>query len=100
MTSRPEPHEPGVDSSRPRRVLRGFGRGLLLLVAVYLVVRAAVEPFVVNPFRPDSYRRDWGGPHYLGVLLVHCGPGLMIVILAARRWRDRHRRAVGPEGSR
>ncbi len=73
--------------SRPRRVLRKVGWGLLLFVAAYLVVRGVVELFIVNPFRPESYRHDWGGPHYLGVLLVHCGPGLIIAILAIRRYR-------------
>jgi hypothetical protein len=81
----------GAEQSRARRALRTVGRGLLLVIAAYLVVRAIVEPFLVNPSRPESYRQDWGGPHYLGVLLVHCGPGLIIAILAFRRYRRARR---------
>jgi hypothetical protein len=87
----------GVKRSRARRVLRKVGRGLLLLIAAYLVVRAIVEPFIVNPFRPESYRQDWGGPHFLGVLLVHCGPGLIIAILAFRQYRRARRGQASSE---
>jgi hypothetical protein len=38
---------------------------------------------------PSTYRNDWGGPSLLGVLLVHCGPGLVaavgIVMVLIRR---------------
>lgn len=73
------------------RWARATGRGLLVLIGVYLVLRALVEPFLINPFRPQSYRLDWGGPHYLGVLLVHCGPGIAMAGLALRRYRNRPR---------
>ena len=71
--------------SWPRRVRRAAGLALTALVAVYALLRAVVELFVVNMSQPQTYRHDWGGPHLSGVLLVHCGPGLVVVILAARR---------------
>ncbi|HEX5495002.1 MAG TPA: hypothetical protein VFX70_10555 [Mycobacteriales bacterium] len=30
---------------------------------------------------PTTYRKDWGGPHLLGVLAVHCGPGLVAAVV-------------------
>ncbi|MEP7019906.1 MAG: hypothetical protein ABI808_04595 [Pseudonocardiales bacterium] len=74
---------------RARRVIRWLGIAVLTLLAVYLVARAVVEVVTVNPNRPETYRQDWGGPHYLGVLLVHAGPGLLVVTLTAHRLRRR-----------
>lgn len=71
--------------SWPRRALRRLGSALLLVLALYLVARAVVEVATVNPTRPNTYQRDWGGPHYLGVLLVHVGPGAVVLALASRR---------------
>jgi hypothetical protein len=45
----------------------GFGLGL------FFIVRAVAEPFAI----------DWGGPSLLGVLLVHCGPGVMAAVAIA-----------------
>jgi hypothetical protein len=59
------------------------------LAGIFLAGRALVEPFSVDPFRSQTYRRDWGGPHYLGVIAVHSGPGLIIVI----SWVLRRRRS-------
>ncbi|BBH68725.1 hypothetical protein ACTI_54100 [Actinoplanes sp. OR16] len=83
-------------------------------VALYFVVRAVAEPFVIDVSDPATYRSDWGGPSLAGVLLVHCGPGVLAAILlglAFRRWWRRHltteadralpfRRKAGPAGSR
>ena len=69
-----------------RRVLVGLG----LVLAIYLVVRAIAEPFVIDVNDPDSYRSDWGGPSLIGVLAVHAGPALVIVI-AAVVWFVRRR---------
>lgn len=66
----------------PRRWGRRVGLGLLLMTAAFLVGRAAVEIITVNPTKPQTYQHDWGGPHYLGVLLVHAGPGVLILALA------------------
>jgi hypothetical protein len=78
-----------------RRALRVAGIGVLVLIGVFLVVRAVVEVAMVDPGNPASYRDDWGGPSYPGVLLVHAGPGLLVVVLAVlvlvRRRRDRGR---------
>ncbi|WP_019869538.1 hypothetical protein [Salinispora oceanensis] len=45
------------------------------VVAVYPIVRALVQPFVIDIGAPASCPR-LGGPTLAGVLLVHCGPGL------------------------
>jgi hypothetical protein len=51
-----------------------------------------VEVVAVDPDDPSSYRDDWGGPSYVGVLLVHAGPGLLVVVLVGLLlWRRRDR---------
>jgi hypothetical protein len=102
--TKPPPHGPAsadeLASRRPRGRVRGalrtIVRGIATVVAVYLVGRGIVEPFLINPFQPETYRHDWGGPHYLGVLLVHSGPGVVIVIIALRRRWRRHRHPGTP----
>jgi hypothetical protein len=77
-----------------RRALRLLGTALVVMLGVFLVVRAVVEVVAVDPDDPSSYRDDWGGPSYVGVLLVHAGPGLLVVVLVGLllwRWRDRGR---------
>lgn len=76
-----------TSSSRARRAIRKLGRALLLVVALYCVGRGLVEVTTVNPTRPETYRQDWGGPHYLGVMLVHAGPGILVVILTVLHLR-------------
>ncbi|TDC22170.1 CGP-CTERM sorting domain-containing protein [Micromonospora sp. 15K316] len=46
---------------------------------------------------PATYRNDWGGPSLAGVLLVHCGPGVVaaVVITAVLLRRRRAGRARG-----
>jgi hypothetical protein len=75
---------------RGRRVARWVGKWALLVIAAFLIVRALVQPFVINPSRPETYRLDWGGPHYLGVMLVHCLPGVIAAILLVRWYRRTH----------
>ncbi len=62
-----------------------------LLIALYFIVRAVIELFVVDFADPGSYQGAWGGPTLAGVLAVHCGPGLVcaviIVVLVVRRIR-------------
>lgn len=53
------------------------GSTLGLIIGLYFVVRAVVEPFVIDMSDPATYRNDWGGPSLFGVLAVHCGPGLL-----------------------
>ena len=62
---------------------------LAMALGVYLVIRAIAEPFVVDVFDPASYAADWGGPSLAGVLLVHCGPGVVSAVLL---WRAATRR--------
>jgi hypothetical protein len=61
------------------------------VIALYAVVRGAAELFLIDYGHPSSYREDWGGPSLLGVLAVHAGPGLA-VLLWAFAWLRRHRR--------
>jgi hypothetical protein len=52
-------------------IIVGFGLGL------FLIGRATAEPFIIDMTDPATYRDDWGGPSLLGVLAVHCLPGLV-----------------------
>jgi hypothetical protein len=47
------------------------------VLGLYLVARAIAEPFTIDMTDRATYRDDWGGPSLLGVLAVHCGPGLL-----------------------
>ncbi|BAL88661.1 hypothetical protein AMIS_34410 [Actinoplanes missouriensis 431] len=72
------------------------------LLALYFIGRAVAEPFLIDVGDPASYRRDWGGPSLAGVLLVHCGPGVIaavLLVVAARGWW-RARLAVEVDRSR
>ena len=70
-------------------------RALLILgaiVATFLIVRAIVEVLTLHHSDPSSYEHDWGGPSVIGVLLVHCLPGVIAavaVILVIRRSRPK-----------
>jgi hypothetical protein len=55
-----------------------------LIVGLYFVVRAVAEPFTIDMTDPATYRDDWGGPSLAGVLLVHCGPGVISAALIVR----------------
>jgi hypothetical protein len=73
----------------------GFGIGL------YFVVRALVEPFVIDVTDPATYAKDWGGPSLAGVLAVHCGPGVvalagMVAAVVLRRRRLKSARSTHP----
>jgi hypothetical protein len=60
------------------------------VVAVFLIVRAVVELLTIHYSDPSSYVHDWGGPSLIGVLLVHCLPGLIAavaIVLVMRRRR-------------
>jgi hypothetical protein len=60
------------------------------VVAVFLVIRAVVELITFHYSDPSSYRHDWGGPSMIGVLLVHCLPGVLAavaIVLVVRRSR-------------
>ncbi|MFC6015361.1 hypothetical protein ACFP2T_04005 [Plantactinospora solaniradicis] len=77
-----------------KKALRVVG----ILFGLYLIVRAVAEPFVIDMTDPATYRQDWGGPSLAGVLLVHCGPGVVSAVLiglALRSWRRRRAAAAG-----
>jgi len=71
-----------------------------LVFGLYLIVRAVAELFVIDMNDPATYRSDWGGPSLLGVLAVHCGPGLVAAVLIVtallRRRSSGHRRSATP----
>jgi hypothetical protein len=69
-----------------RRAARWTGIGLLAVLAAFLVGRAVVEVVGVDPSDPASYRDDWGGPTYLGVMAVHAGPGVVVLGLLVWWW--------------
>ncbi|MEV0427520.1 hypothetical protein [Micromonospora sp. NPDC050495] len=37
-----------------------------LIIALYFIVRAVVEPFIIDFSDPASYQDDWGGPSLPG----------------------------------
>ena len=72
--------------------MKRFGVAILWIIGLYFVVRALAEPFVIDLNDPATYRNDWGGPSLTGVLLVHCGLGLVAAALMA--WRLMRRSSV------
>ena len=82
---------------RMRRVAAVVG----VLLGLYLIVRAIAEPFVIDTSDPATYQNDWGGPTLAGVLLVHCGPGVIAAVLLGwalarhRASRQYRRKATG-----
>jgi hypothetical protein len=74
------------------RWLAVCGRAILVLACVFFVVRAVAEFWVVDFNDVSSYRSDWGGPSLVGVLAVHCIPGVASVLvlwhLGTRRGRS------------
>lgn len=63
------------------------------VLGAYLIVRGIAEPFVIDMSDPSTYRNDWGGPSLIGVLAVHCGPGLIsAALMGSALRRSFHRR--------
>ena len=71
--------------------LRKVLAAIAAILAVFLIVRAVVELFMIDLSDPSSYATDWGGPSLVGVLLVHCLPGILAAIALVVWWRRRHR---------
>jgi hypothetical protein len=73
---------------------------LAFVIGGYFIVRALIEPFVIDFGDPSSYEDDWGGPSLIGVLLVHMGPGILVAALFiyALRRSDRRRGQDTSEG--
>jgi hypothetical protein len=63
------------------------------IVGAYFVVRAVVVLATIDYGDASSYRDDWGGPSLLGVLAVHCLPGM--IALVAMIWGLRRLRRAG-----
>ena len=64
--------------------------GLAYLVGTYFVVRAIVELVTIQYEDASSYEDDWGGPTLIGVLAVHCLPG--VIALGLMLWGVHRRR--------
>ncbi len=60
-----------------------------IVFGLYLTGRAVAEPFVIHWGDAASYRNDWGGPSLIGVLAVHCIPGLILPGALLHRLRHR-----------
>jgi hypothetical protein len=70
-----------------------------VVVGLYLVARAIAEPFLIDLSDPATYRDDWGGPSLFGVLVVHCGLGLVAgALLLTAYLRRRSPRQRPPDG--
>jgi hypothetical protein len=82
---------------RRRRIHRARAWTVGGVLGAYCVGRGAAELITVHYNDPASYRLDWGGPSLAGVLAVHAGPGLAVLVAAAVYiWRrSLHRSATG-----
>ena len=78
-------------------MLRKVLAALAVILAVFLIVRAVVELFVIDLSDPSSYASDWGGPSLVGVLIVHCLPGVLAAFTLVLWW---HRRRGGEPTTR
>jgi hypothetical protein len=72
--------------------MRKVAWGIGILLGLFFLVRAIAELVVIDFSDLATYRDDWGGPSLTGVLLVHCGPGLLVVALVALVFVRRSRR--------
>ena len=70
-------------------LLRKVLTALAVVLAVFLILRAVVEVFAIDFSDPSSYASDWGGPSLVGVLIVHCLPGVLAAIGLVVWWRRR-----------
>jgi hypothetical protein len=82
-----------IEAARARRQGERMKRTLQVVagvIALYAGIRGVAELFLIDYRNPASYRQDWGGPSLAGVLAVHTGPGLA-VLLGAFLWLRRLR---------
>ena len=82
--------------------MRKVAWGIGIVLGLFFLVRAIAELVVIDLSDPATYRNDWGGPSLVGVLLVHCGPGLVAAALAAVVFvrRSRRRRPLRTDSKR
>jgi hypothetical protein len=78
--------------------MRKVAWGIGIVLGLFFLVRAIAELVVIDFSDPATYRDDWGGPSLVGVLLVYCGPGLLVVALGAVYVVRRQKRR-GPLGT-
>jgi len=72
--------------------MKAIAIAIAYLVGTFLIVRAVVELVTLDYGDSASYENDWGGPSLVGVLAVHCLPGIVaaaLMIWSARRLRRR-----------
>ncbi|HEX2143720.1 MAG TPA: hypothetical protein VHG10_04335 [Glycomyces sp.] len=67
---------------------------IAFVVGGYFIVRAMMEPFLIDFSDPSSYETDWGGPSLFGVLIVHMGPGILAAALLIRALRKSGNRTL------
>jgi hypothetical protein len=72
--------------------MRKVAWGIGIVLGLFFLIRAIAELVVIDFSDPATYQDDWGGPSLVGVLLVHCGPGLVAAALAAVVFVRRSRR--------
>ena len=89
----------GTAERRPLRLIRVIVTFAAVAVCVYLVLRAAVEPFVIDLTEPASYETGWGGPTLPGVLAVHMLPGVIALLLLIAWFRRGRRRPASGDRS-
>jgi hypothetical protein len=69
------------------KTVRGLAIAIGVLLGVFFIVRAVVELLTIDYSIPSSYADDWGGPSLAGVLLVHCGLGVISAVAFVYGWR-------------
>jgi hypothetical protein len=75
-----------VTTLRKVAIVLGF------VIGAFFIIRAVVELVTIDYSDPSSYANDWGGPSLGGVLLVHCGLGLVSAVAIGMYARRRRRR--------
>lgn len=81
-----------ISVERGETTMKRFAMVCGTVFGVFLIVRGIAEPFVIDMSDPATYRNDWGGPGLIGVLAVHCGPGLISAVLMGSALRRSFRR--------
>lgn len=74
--------------------MKVVGIVLACVIGVFLVVRAVTEIITLDYGDSASYKQDWGGPSLVGVLAVHCVPGILALALMVRGVLHLRRRTV------
>jgi hypothetical protein len=82
-----------LPSRRRRATQRACAWTVGGVAGAYLAGRSVAEFFLIGYNNPASYDQAWGGPSLAGVLAVHSGPGLAVLVaVAVLIWRRSRRR--------